>query len=256
VALRVPPQPVVVPYAISPRLELSGVVYTSILNPFDPRKNWTDLLTAFLLALRNRDDATLVIKLVAPPQYTAQALNGMLGYYKSLGFRHRCRVAFVPGYLSDAQMVELTRATTYYVNSARAEGACLPLQDFLAAGRPGVAPLHTALTDYFDDGIGFVVASHPEPTCWPHDPSQRPTTFWHRLVWQSLHDELAASYEVARQAPDHYRALSQRGREQMAGYASAEEVWPRLLDALGSVSKQCRPSVELPPVHEPVRIAS
>ena len=51
--------------AVSNALELSGVVYTTILNPFDPRKNWPNLLTAYLLALEDVD-ATLVIKLVVP----------------------------------------------------------------------------------------------------------------------------------------------------------------------------------------------
>src|SRR5205807_6061635 len=33
------------------KLDLSGVVYTAIFNPNDPRKNWEDLLSAYLLAL-------------------------------------------------------------------------------------------------------------------------------------------------------------------------------------------------------------
>src|SRR5260370_33911129 len=40
-----------VAYPASEALDLSGIVYTTILNPFDPRKNWQDLFSAFLLAL-------------------------------------------------------------------------------------------------------------------------------------------------------------------------------------------------------------
>src|ERR1051326_1628564 len=109
----------------------------------------------------------------------------MLQHYRQLGITHRCKVVFVTSYLTDAQMVDLARASTYYVNTARAEGACLPLQDFLAAGRPGMAPGHTALADYFRDDLGFVVASDLEPACWPHDPEQKLSTRWHRVVWQS-----------------------------------------------------------------------
>lgn len=217
-------------YPVTPRLELSGIVYTTILNPFDFRKNLDDLLSAFLLALGDRADATLVVKLVVCPQLAARSLNALIRAYLHLGINHRCKVAFVTEYLSDAQMLELTRGSTYYLNTSHAEGACLPLQDFLAAGRPGIAPCHTALTDYFGPEVGFVVPSQPEPTYWPHDPDQRLTTSWHRLVWQGLHDQLRASYEAATQA--RYRELALHGREQMRDYAAAEQVWPRLAAAL------------------------
>src|SRR5207237_7148244 len=89
--------------------------------------------------------ATLVGKLAVPPRLAATALNGMIAHYQDLGLSHRCRLVFVTSYLSEPQMVELAQASTYYVNAARAEGSCLPLQHFLAAGRPGIAPGHTAL---------------------------------------------------------------------------------------------------------------
>ena len=129
------------------RLELSGIVYTAILNPDDKRKNWQDLVTAFLLALGDRDDATLVLKLVV--SYAAP-VREVLAFYNKLGLPHRAKIVLVTDYLSDAQMRELARASTFYVNASRAEGACLPLQDHLAAGRPGIAPACTAMSDYFD----------------------------------------------------------------------------------------------------------
>ena len=135
-------------------------------------------------------------------------------------------------YLSDAQMCELARGSTYYLNTSHAEGACLPLQDFLAAGRPGVAPAHTALADYFHDGVGFVIDSHPEPAAWPHDPDGRCRTTWHRLVWQSLADQLRASYAVASSNAAQYRALAERGRAEIADFGGPEQVWPRLAAAL------------------------
>jgi len=223
-----------------PRLELSGVVFTTILNPLDPRKNWQDLLSSFLLALGDREDATLVVKLIICPQLAAGAVNDMIRYYQGLGLRHRCKLAFVSAYLTDAQMVALASASTYYVNPSRAEGACLPLQNFLAAGRPGISPVHSAMTDYFSDSVGLVVASHHEPTCWPHDPQQRLTTTWHRLVWQSLHDQLPMAYDLAKQALDRYRALAMRGRARMAKFAGHESVWPRLQAALDSVAARTR----------------
>ena len=63
----------------------------------------------------------------------------------------------------------LCRATTFYVTTTKAEGNCLPVMDYLAAGRPAVSPCHTALGDYFGPDVGFVVESHPEPAASPQD---------------------------------------------------------------------------------------
>ncbi|HUY33507.1 MAG TPA: glycosyltransferase [Pirellulales bacterium] len=221
------------------RLELSGVVYTTIFNPDDLRKNWRDLLTAFLLALADRDDATLVVKLVtshAPP------VRDVLAYYHQLGLSHRCRVVFVNDYLSDQAMRDLARASAFYLNASRAEGACLPLQDFLAAGRPAIAPSHTAMADYFDDRLGFVVDSHPEPCPWPADESGRLNTSWHRIVWSSLRDQIAKSYAVATFDRAGYQALAAAARRKMTEWASAEAVWPRLAAALSALGKATEPS--------------
>lgn len=215
-------------------LELTGIVYTTVFNPFDQRKNWPDLLTAYLFALADYDDATLVIKLAVPPDRAAAGVNAVVSFYRALDLAHRCRLVIVSDYLNDAQMEELTGGTTYYLNSSRAEGACLPLQNFLAAGRPAIAPRHTAIADYFSADAGFVVESHPEPTSWPQDPDGRCTTTWHRLVWPSLHDAIRDSYSVANSS--RYEHLATNARASMAARAGAEAVWPRLKSALDSVA--------------------
>lgn len=224
-----------VSYSASSSLILSGVVYTAFVNPFDPTSNWEDMLSAYLLALRSREDATLVIKLVTSADEAAIGLNLVFHYYERLGLRHRCKLALIPCQLSDAHLIELARGSTYYLNTSRAEGACLPLQESLAAGRPAISPNHTAMRDYFDDQLGFVVASHPEPAHWPHDPERRCVSTWHRLVWQSLHDQIQASYEMARENMLGYHAFASRARNQMLNFASVERVWPLLSAALDSI---------------------
>jgi hypothetical protein len=222
--------------AVSDQLDLSGIVYTTVFNPFDQRKNWTDLLTAYLIALAHCDDATLVLKLVLPPDREALGVNKVVRFYRQLALAHRCRVVIVSSYLTDDQLLELARATTWYLNSSRAEGACLPLQDFMAAARPAIAPRHSAIADYFTDAAGFVVESHPEPASWPQDPEGRCTTTWHRLVWDSLRAAVHESYLVAKTNRARYEALAEGARGSMTARAAEEVVWPRLAAALDSVS--------------------
>jgi glycosyltransferase involved in cell wall biosynthesis len=219
-------------YPPRPNLELFGVVYTALFNPFDSRKNWQDLLSGYLLALKDREDATLVVKLVVSADWEAAALADMFAFYRGTGLNHRCKLAFVTTYLSEEQLVELTRASTYYLNTSRAEGSCLPLQNFMAAGRPGLAPAHTGMADSIDAQCGYTLASHPEPAGWPQEVGGGYRTTWHRLVWQSLHDQLRASYEAAKDNPARYRVMAARARQRMRQLVSPESVWPRLAAAL------------------------
>ncbi len=213
-------------------LNLDGVVYTSIFNPADGRKNWEDMITAFLYALRDCEDATLVLKLITS---NPGALNRVLGFYRRLGFSHQCRLVLIPDFLSDADMMRLTQASAYYLTTTRAEGNCLPLMDYLAAGRPGISPSHTAIGDYFDTDIGFVVESHPEPCSWPQDTSHRWRSSWHRLVWPSLVEQIRRSYDIAKNDSAAYETLASAARDKMLHWAHPEAVWPQLRSAMRSL---------------------
>ena len=129
-------------------------------------------------------------------------------------------------------MLALTQASTFWLSATRAEGACLPARDFLAAGRPLVTPAHSALAEYVDGDVAWVVDSHPEPTHWPHDPSQRLTTTWQRIVWQSLREQIRAAYDTATGDPARYARIAAQGRQRMRDTAAADAVWPRLRAAL------------------------
>jgi glycosyltransferase involved in cell wall biosynthesis len=220
-ALGLPPAVVNDPLLPRSPLTLSGLVYTSIFNLSDRRKNHLDMLSAFILAFRDRPEVTLVIKAATNPSREFRELAILREEYRSLGLEgHRCRVVVVTEFLDDAQMRELLRASTYYVNTSRAEGACLPLQQALAAGRPAIAPGHTAMADYMDDTVGFVTRMTPEPTFWPHDPERRLETTWGRLAWSDLYAKFLESAAVAETDPTRYAALSAAARGRMAGLAA------------------------------------
>ena len=224
-------------FSPSERLELSGVVYTSIFNPFDIRKDWRSLLERFLRALGDRDDAMLVIKLAVSKTMRQEGLHNLFSFYQRLRLPHRCRVAIVAEYLPDEEMLRLAGASTYYLNTSKAEGLCMPLQDALAAGRPGVAPAHTAMAEYVDEQLAFVVPSRDEPTYWPWDPEQRLTTTWQRLDRRRLTAQIEASYHAAKNDLPRYYEMSACGRERMRDLASAEKVWPRLKEVLTQATR-------------------
>ena len=209
-----------------------GLVYLTIFSVGDPRKNWRDLLSAFLLAFRDRADVTLAIKLVTSPRCEFHEVGLLRAAYEAMGIAHRCRVAVIVEFLDEAQMTELFRVATYYVNTSHAEGACLPLMRALAGGRPSIAPDHTAMTDYVDSSVAFVPRSHPEPACWPHDPDKRLETSRFRLVWSDLRDHFLRSAEVAEREPAVYREMAIAARRRMKAYADQDQVAKALRLAL------------------------
>lgn len=210
-------------------VSVSGVVYTTVLNPCDGRKNWQDLVTAFCWAFREQPEATLLLKMTH---------HSLSSYFSALQFLlHRigpvkCKVVALHGFLDDAEMSRLAQITTYYVNSSEAEGLCMPLMEFLSAGVPAVAPDHTAMADYVDTDSSFVVTSSPFPTIWPQDPRQLWKVHKHRVDWESLVQAYRDSYRVATQEPMRYAAMSAAAEARQAEFSSDEVVAAQLATAL------------------------
>jgi glycosyltransferase involved in cell wall biosynthesis len=229
-------EPVLVPDPPLPSGELTlgggGLVYLTVFNIGDERKNYVDVLTAFLAAFRDRPDVTLVIKLVTNRLREHHEAGVLRAKYRAMGIRHRCRVMVITEFLTEPQMDELFRVAACYVNASHAEGACLPLMRALAGGRPPIAPDHTAMADYMDDSVGFVPRSHPEPAWWLHDPERRLETVRHRIVWSDLRDAFLASAEAAERDPGRYRALADAGRARMRSYAGRPAAEAALRSAL------------------------
>lgn len=203
------------------QLSVSGVVYVTVLNPADGRKNWVDLVTAFCWAFKHTEDATLVLKMT---HHDLEHYRVVLMTLLSRLAPFRCRVLVLHGFLEDEQYRELIRASTYYVNASSCEGLCLPLMEFLSSAKPVIAPDHTAMADYLNEQLAFVLRTSLEPTCWPHDPTGMLFTHKHRLNWQSLMEAFRESYRVALNDPLRYQSMSRSAYQQMQRFASVASV--------------------------------
>ncbi len=218
------------------RLRLDGVIYTMVFNPYDGRKNWSDLLGGFVWGLRNEADATLILKLThSEPD---EAISALLEDLCKLTPFH-CRVVLIDGYLDDEAYARLIAATTYAVNSSRGEGQCLPLMEFMSAGKPAITGDHTAMADYATTENAFLVGSTAEPTQWPHDPRNLYRTLRRRTKFETLVKAFADSYAVTKRDPLRYAAMSEAAHESMRAHCSEAETLRRL-----------RPILSLPPVRE------
>lgn len=206
-------------------VKLEGVVYTSILSPKDGRKNWFDMVTAFCWTFREVEDVTLVLKMnerdLSLYHNTLLTLLSQLAPFK-------CRVLTLHAYLDDATYEELIGATSFYVNTSLCEGLCLPLMEFMSCGRPVIAPRHTAMEDYIDEGAAFIVKSGLEHNVWPHDPRDLFRTLRYRLDWESICRAYSDSYQVAKQQPETYLAMARHAMARMQSYSSNAAVKQQL----------------------------
>ncbi|HBO7421172.1 glycosyltransferase [Pseudomonas aeruginosa] len=200
-------------------LQLSGVVFTALFNPYDGRKNWVDMLTAFCAAFRDQPNATLLFKL-GHHEYQS-AMNDMLMCMARMP-AFRCRVVLLQGFLEGNDFESLIRGTAFVVNASHGEGQCLPLMEFLSCGKPAVAPRHSAMADYIDERVAFVVDSWLDATAWPHDPRLAYRTLRHQVDWQSLVAAYRAAYTCYAERPELYARMSADAIERMRGHCSRE----------------------------------
>jgi len=206
-----------------------GILYTTLVNPKDGRKNWEDIVTAFVYAFRDTPDATLLVKITNHD--LAMFFEDIFTFFMEL-HPFACRVVFIHGYLDDAQYAELLLHTHYIVNASRGEGQCLPLMEFMSSGVPAIAPTNTAMAEYIRRDNAFLVASSPELTYWPHDPRQVFRTTWDRIDWQTLHDAFVDSAQLWRRSRRSYHRMARAAiaaQERFCSQRIARERLERLL---------------------------
>lgn len=209
----------------SDKLHLSGIVYTAVFNPDDGRKNFIDIIKGYIWAFRELQDVTLILKVV---HHDFEETRRVLTYEISQLTPFKCRVVILHGYLKDDAYSSLVRATTYVVNAAYGEGQCLPLMEFMSAGKPAIAPGHTAMEDYIREDNAFVVQSSLEKTLWPDDPSSALRTMRYRINWESLYHAYLKSYHVAKNDPALYARMADCAVESLQKYCSKAVVEERL----------------------------
>lgn len=203
------------------RVVLRGVVYAAVLNPNDGRKNWHDTLWAFCWAFRDNPAVTLLIKAV---HHDAKFACEMLLHEMKKLAPYQCRVVVIHGFLDDDTYQTMINGVTYIVNSSYGEGQCLPLMEFMSAGKPAIAPDHSAMADYLRADNSFILRSWPEWTHWPHDPRLLLRTFRRQIDWQSLFDAYVESYAVATTQHQRYLAMSQAASQALQAHCSQQVI--------------------------------
>jgi glycosyltransferase involved in cell wall biosynthesis len=211
-------------------VQVEGVIFTAVLSPKDGRKNWQDILTAFIAAFRDQKNVTLVLKMIgADPNYWWWEFHTIVKALPAFD----CRVLVLSGYLADDDYGKLIAATHFVVNASLAEGQCLPLVEFMSGGRPAIAPLHTAMLDYITPQNAVIVASAPEFCSWPHDPRNHLITTRHRVEWASIRDAFKQAYLIVQDDPARYSRMGEAAAASVRAYCADDVLAPSLAAFLG-----------------------
>jgi hypothetical protein len=209
---------------------LTGVVFTAVLSPKDGRKNWQDLLSAFITALRDEPQAVFVLKVIgADPSFWWWEFHRLIQGMPAFA----CRVLVLSGYLDDENYQALIAASHFVVNASLAEGQCLPLVEFMSAGRPAIAPRHTAMLEYITPDNAVIVASAPEFCSWPHDPRNHLITTRHRIEYPSVCAAFSAAWRILHDDPARYAAMGQAAAASVRAYCADDVLGPALAAFLG-----------------------
>ena len=103
----------------------------------------------------------------------------------------------------------------------------------MASGKPVIAPDHTAMEDYIDERVAFVVKSSEELTIWPQDTRIIYRTLRYRPDWGSLKTAYENSYRMAKDQPQEYQRMSARRRRAHAAItALSRRCSKRMADVL------------------------
>jgi glycosyltransferase involved in cell wall biosynthesis len=214
-------------------LGIEGIVYTTVFNPVDARKNWELIVSAFCYAFKNDAKATLILKVT---HQTVTSIMGRLHYLLQRIGPITCRVVAIHGFLPDDNFNRLIDGTHYYVNASTCEGLCLPMMEFMACGVPAIAPDHTAMQDYSNGECSFIVNSSLEPAIWPHDPRQYKRARSYRIEWSSLVEQFQKSYACFYQEPSQYRRRAKLSREKVRDFSNGERVQGRVVSFLDNLT--------------------
>ncbi|MCE9529951.1 MAG: glycosyltransferase family 4 protein, partial [Planctomycetes bacterium] len=107
------------------------------------RKNTQRLIDAFARAFPHNDDVRLRVKITPRCE---------------LGESSDPRIEILRKFLISAELVEWYRSLSAYINGSSAEGFGLHLVEAMACGRPVISTAYSAVTEYFDETVGYPVA--------------------------------------------------------------------------------------------------
>ena len=135
-----------------------AIIYISVFNPEDPRKNVETLIQVFASFSYNNSNSYLILK--CNTELKSAALRLLLVSRIASTVSMNCdNIIFLCDDLSVNQLADLYRLCDFYLCLSHGEGQNLPLQESMACGCIPVSVENTAMSDCVTANSGFVIKS-------------------------------------------------------------------------------------------------
>jgi glycosyltransferase involved in cell wall biosynthesis len=193
-----------------------------ILNPHDIRKNFGNLVTAFVKFRETNPDAVLILKMTAKGELALLQETAFRREFPSFPETSFENVYFIPARLSDSKLQMLMNSCQNYVSPSRAEGQNLPLCEAMLSGMLCIAPDHTSMGDYVTSDSAIVLESNPwlidETT---HKYSEFWGLSWYNVGEQTILDALHKAMSLTKEEKD---AMIVKAKSNVSNFCSPEAV--------------------------------
>lgn len=188
-----------------------SVIFISVLNPFDKRKQIKLMLTAFQAALKRTPNLVLIVKLVI------DNINTTLGNIQEILEIHHDfkgqsdRIVFVSETLTDSQMIKLMKTAKFYFCTSSTEGLNLPMIEAMSLGVVPVSSRATAMADYIHEENAIVIKNDKLLTDGAYHflHNHMPTTHFP----PNLKSSIDALISAANLTKNRYNAISSRAKK-------------------------------------------
>lgn len=191
-------------------LGLKGIVYTAVICPSNPFKDWKGLIKDFRRVFRDTADATLAIKMAGRVKESTKRAAVRLLRWKSA----KCRIVIINEHLPQDQYENLVQATAYIINLSTSEEVGNSLLEFMSAGKPAISPRYAGMHMLSSENAFFVPTGDDAI---------------------SVREQLAQSYATIKNNPGRYRTMAESAREAMKTHCSEAVIEPRFFAFLDRI---------------------
>jgi glycosyltransferase involved in cell wall biosynthesis len=146
------------------------LIFLSVLNPHDLRKNLAALIGGFLEFHSENPDLLLLLKLIV--DNLSDRLDNVLTGILSLRISNyelidSNAIWLATAYMPESVLDDLYKASSAYLCTSFAEGQNLPLQEAMAWGVVPITTRHTAMLDYISTENAVIIRTEKRPVDRP-----------------------------------------------------------------------------------------
>jgi len=204
--------------------------YFSILNPWDYRKNFPNLLRTFMEFANKYPDVLFIVKVIIDNKTTfLNNINEILYLNLKQKDLQSKNIILVSEYIPEKTLYSIMKKVDYYYNLSFAEGQFLPILESMVVGTVPISPNTTAMQDYITPENAFVISSKLSPADSRSNAFARDDFMWFEPNLEDALKQLENSYYIS---DDDYRDKANNSKEKVKEVYGTKNVLKKIKERL------------------------